>query len=113
MAGPREKVQTPCSTVALLHCNWASAHIISAHFVMTHALGSPNLEVKLSAKAAKKQGTEARDIDAQPGTAGLGAEDCFQAGVKTPKGWKGCFDLENTAELSGGNAELLGGNAKL
>ena len=33
-------------------------------------------------------------------TAGLGAE------VKTPKGWKGCFDLENTAQLFDGNAKL-------
>ena len=33
-------------------------------------------------------------------TAGLGAE------VRTPKAWKGCFDLENTAELFDGNAKL-------
>lgn len=30
-----------------------------------------------AAKAAKKQGTEARDVGSQPETTGLGAKDCF------------------------------------
>lgn len=66
-AHPGEKVQT-CKAVALCHVNWAPAHIITIYCIMTHTLGNLNLEMKLSgkaAKAAKKRGTEARDMDLQ------------------------------------------------